>query len=298
MTARSSSSASPSSTSSSPSDGEPAPRRRRRLLPQRRGRAGPARRPHHAGHPRRRRRATASWWSRTCARATSHLGEGSVVPGGTTSTATAHLDAEHAATYDFDLVWDLPALELPEDVAGVHVGSLGTVLEPGRVRGGRPRAAGGRGRRVRQLRPEHPAVLPRRPRPPPGVTCVALGAGARLVKLTDEDLRLLRHRQRRGGRLPRAAGRRAHRAGGADPRCPGRGGLHRRRDAGGARAAHRRGRHRRCRRLLHGGDAGACSTTGTCWAPAPCGALDDARVELLVQGAVSAAAIDLFATRR
>ena len=30
------------------------------------------------------------------------LSEGSIVAGGTTSTATAHLDAGHAATYEFD----------------------------------------------------------------------------------------------------------------------------------------------------------------------------------------------------
>ena len=47
-----------------------------------------------------------------------NVSEGSVVPGGKTSTATAHLDEENAATYEFDLVWDLPAVELPDEVAG------------------------------------------------------------------------------------------------------------------------------------------------------------------------------------
>ena len=60
------------------------------------------------------------------------LSEGSVVPGGKTSTATAHLDAQQAATYDFDLTWDLPRQELPTDSLGVHVGSLGATLHPGR----------------------------------------------------------------------------------------------------------------------------------------------------------------------
>src|SRR3954468_24476340 len=36
------------------------------------------------------------------------LADGSVVPGGRTSTATALLDEQQAATYEFDLRWDLP----------------------------------------------------------------------------------------------------------------------------------------------------------------------------------------------
>ena len=60
------------------------------------------------------------------------LAEGAVAPGRRTSTATARLDARHAATYSFDLVWDLPPRRLPEDAAGLHVGSLGAVLRPGR----------------------------------------------------------------------------------------------------------------------------------------------------------------------
>lgn len=50
---------------------------------------------------------------------------------GRTSTAVATLDATGAAHYDFDLEWSLPRQELPA-CDGVHVGSLGTVLEPGR----------------------------------------------------------------------------------------------------------------------------------------------------------------------
>src|SRR3954463_11990359 len=37
------------------------------------------------------------------------LAPGSVVSGGVTSTATAHLDEPHAATYDFEIEWDLAA---------------------------------------------------------------------------------------------------------------------------------------------------------------------------------------------
>jgi fructokinase len=50
---------------------------------------------------------------------------------GRTSVATAQLDADGLATYDFDLEWSLPRQELPPCRA-LHVGSLGTVLEPGR----------------------------------------------------------------------------------------------------------------------------------------------------------------------
>lgn len=50
---------------------------------------------------------------------------------GRTSVATAHLDDNGAASYDFDLEWNLPPRELPACHA-LHVGSLGTLLEPGR----------------------------------------------------------------------------------------------------------------------------------------------------------------------
>lgn len=60
------------------------------------------------------------------------LHEGSVVPGHRTSTATAHLDEHHAATYDFDLTWSLGPRTLPEGAVGLHVGSIGSALRPGR----------------------------------------------------------------------------------------------------------------------------------------------------------------------
>ena len=61
------------------------------------------------------------------------LAADAIVPGGRTSTATARLDEQHAATYDFDMVWDLPAQELSAEALGLHVGSLGAALEPGRA---------------------------------------------------------------------------------------------------------------------------------------------------------------------
>jgi fructokinase len=48
-----------------------------------------------------------------------------------TSVAHALLDGSGSATYRFDLRWDPPDVPAPHDVRAVHVGSLGTVLEPG-----------------------------------------------------------------------------------------------------------------------------------------------------------------------
>jgi fructokinase len=52
--------------------------------------------------------------------------------GGRTSTATARLDEAGGATYEFDFEWSLPVQELPACDA-LHVGALGTQLEPGRT---------------------------------------------------------------------------------------------------------------------------------------------------------------------
>ncbi|WP_265520863.1 carbohydrate kinase family protein [Oerskovia flava] len=49
-----------------------------------------------------------------------------------TSLATAHLDASGAATYTFDLTWQVPAGARAEQGAlAVHTGSIAAVLEPG-----------------------------------------------------------------------------------------------------------------------------------------------------------------------
>jgi fructokinase len=119
------------------------------------------------------------------------LAEESVVPGGMTSTATARLDEQNAATYDFELDWDLPSPQLPSDTLGVHVGSLGATLEPGK------RAVEDLVRRAVQaevfvsydpnIRPFFLDDVEAAWR-----DVVTLGDGSRLVKLSDEDLRLLR----------------------------------------------------------------------------------------------------------
>jgi fructokinase len=51
-----------------------------------------------------------------------------------TSTAVAHLDATGAATYEFDLHWNLPHIQPAEGTGHVHTGSIGAVLEPGSAR--------------------------------------------------------------------------------------------------------------------------------------------------------------------
>jgi fructokinase len=56
---------------------------------------------------------------------------GSVSEDHPTSTALATLDAHGAATYVFDLYWDLPEVALPEGTGHLHIGSIGTTLEPG-----------------------------------------------------------------------------------------------------------------------------------------------------------------------
>ena len=118
------------------------------------------------------------------------LADGSVVPG-RTSTATAHLDAGGAATYDFDLDWDLPQQPLPTDVTGIHVGSLGAALEPGR----------GSVRDLVRRAAASDVFVSYDPNIRPAFLTDAeatwrdvldLASDCRLVKLSDEDLRLLR----------------------------------------------------------------------------------------------------------
>ena len=66
--------------------------------------------------------------------ASSHvaLAPGAVDPATTTGVATAHLDADGVASYDFAVTWDLPPTPLPEDCRALHVGSIGAGVHPGR----------------------------------------------------------------------------------------------------------------------------------------------------------------------
>lgn len=112
------------------------------------------------------------------------LAPGSVRPGAT-SVATAHLDTSGAATYDFDLAWELPELALT-GVGHIHTGSIGATLAPG-------------GEQVlRVLREAHPqATISYDPNPRPTIIgsaeesrpkIEALVAVADVVKASDEDV--------------------------------------------------------------------------------------------------------------
>jgi fructokinase len=48
-----------------------------------------------------------------------------------TSVARAEIDAEGKATYEFDLLWRVPEVELAADVTLVHTGSIGAAVAPG-----------------------------------------------------------------------------------------------------------------------------------------------------------------------
>lgn len=115
------------------------------------------------------------------------LAPGSVRPGHRTSTATARLAEDGAATYEFDLTWELGAATLPEDLRGLHVGSLGTALAPGRdaVLALLGQAAG---RDV--LVSYDPNV--RRGLLPTWHDVARVAADVDVVKMSDEDLELLR----------------------------------------------------------------------------------------------------------
>lgn len=87
------------------------------------------------GHP----TSLASWWGNDRrgheierVAATAGL---QVVPGSDraerTSVANATVDEAGHATYEFDLLWEVPKLPEPRDITHLHVGSIGATLEPG-----------------------------------------------------------------------------------------------------------------------------------------------------------------------
>jgi fructokinase len=108
-----------------------------------------------------------------------------------TSVAQARLDHRNQATYDFDLHWDPPAAEPPPECQAVHVGSLGTVVEPGATRmHALVRRAHAADVVVSYDPNVRPTVLGEVGDPWPDVRDLA-GAAA-LVKLSDEDAAYLR----------------------------------------------------------------------------------------------------------
>lgn len=115
------------------------------------------------------------------------LAEGSVRPGHRTSTATALLGHDGAASYEFELTWELGARTLPPDMSGLHVGSLGAALSPGRdsvidlLR--QARAAGAFVSYDPNVRPAFLTSWDE---------IAEVAAFADVVKMSDEDLELLR----------------------------------------------------------------------------------------------------------
>jgi fructokinase len=119
------------------------------------------------------------------------LAPGSVDPGFRTSTATATLDPDGVASYEFDITWEPPALSLSTSCPAVHTGSIATVLEPG-AEAIRKFLASLAGQPVTvTLDPNaRPTITP-----DPVSTWAAvreLAATADLVKLSDEDCEFLR----------------------------------------------------------------------------------------------------------
>jgi fructokinase len=119
------------------------------------------------------------------------LAPGSVDPHFRTSTATATLDADGVASYQFDITWEPPALSLSRGCPAVHTGSIATVLEPG------AEAI----RRFLGSLAEQPVTVTLDPNARPTITPDAestwtavrgLAALSDLVKLSDEDCEFLR----------------------------------------------------------------------------------------------------------
>ena len=100
-----------------------------------------------------------------------------------TAVASATLDATGAATYVFDIAWDLGDLPVHTTPDWLHVGSIGTVLQPG-ARQVADLVAAHRGRCPISFDPNCRPLLT----PVPDLTAVeALVAQCDVVKLSDED---------------------------------------------------------------------------------------------------------------
>jgi fructokinase len=108
-----------------------------------------------------------------------------------TSRALATLDAQGAASYEFDLSWDVRGLRLAEGSAAVHIGSLGVMLAPGGEQVLRlAESACHGGDVVTSYDPNaRPSVTPDRRAVAAVVERAA--ACAHIVKMSDEDLDFL-----------------------------------------------------------------------------------------------------------
>src|SRR5215475_7282175 len=112
-------------------------------------------------------------------------------PGPPTSRALATLDARGAASYEFELSWDVRGLRLAEGSAAVHIGSLGVMLAPGGEQVLRlAEAACRQGGVVVSYDPNaRPSVTP--DHRPVAATAERAAACAHIVKMSDEDLAFL-----------------------------------------------------------------------------------------------------------
>jgi fructokinase len=107
-----------------------------------------------------------------------------------TSRALARLDARGAATYEFELSWDVRDPPIAEGSAAVHAGSLGVLLAPGGEQVVRlVEAAYGRGLVTSYDPNVRPSVTPDRQRA--AATAERVIASAHVVKMSDEDLDFL-----------------------------------------------------------------------------------------------------------
>ena len=108
-----------------------------------------------------------------------------------TSRALATLDAHGAASYEFDLSWDVRGLRLAEESVALHIGSLGVVLAPGGEQVLRLAESACRGGDVvTSYDPNaRPSVTPDRRAVAAVVERAA--ACAHIVKMSDEDLAFL-----------------------------------------------------------------------------------------------------------
>jgi fructokinase len=111
--------------------------------------------------------------------------------GRSTSRALARLDARGAASYEFDLSWDVRGLRLAEGSAALHIGSLGVMLAPGGEQVLRLAESACRsGDVVISYDPNaRPSVTPER-REVAAIAERAAGS-AHIVKMSDEDLAFL-----------------------------------------------------------------------------------------------------------